>query len=182
MHPEIVPGDDTNLDDAQAPLVGRTFPVSLALVGLAFMVCGVLVAGLPPLSGFVAKLALLTAVLTSEGDVTATAGNVSSAGWMVIAFLLLAGFASTVSFARAAIRNLWATGRRGAPILKATEAAAVLTLLLSCVLLTVFAEPALRYTRAAAAQLHTPQAYVDAVLSTRALPRATDAPAGEPAP
>jgi multicomponent K+:H+ antiporter subunit D len=81
-----------------------------------------------------------------------------------------------VSFARAGIRNLWSTGRRSAPNVKATEAVAVLALLFSCVLLTVFAEPVLRYTRATAEQLHAPQAYVEAVLSTRAQPRAGGIP------
>src|SRR5690606_15187816 len=57
---------DTNLDDEEAPLVGRAFPVSTALLGLTFMACAVLVAGLPPLSGFVAKVSLLNAVLGAE--------------------------------------------------------------------------------------------------------------------
>jgi multicomponent K+:H+ antiporter subunit D len=172
--PEVAPGEDTNLDDAQAPLVGRVFPVSVALLGVAFMFCALLVAGLPPLSGFVAKLSLLTAVLSSEGGVHSTGEAVSVAGWVMLGLLLLAGFASTVSFARAGIRNLWSTGLRAAPNLKPAEAVAVLTLLFSCVLLTVFAEPVMRYTRATAAQLHAPQSYVDAVLSTKGQPRSME--------
>ena len=52
---DIDPGEDTNLDDAQVPLVGRAFPVSIALLGLAVLSCALVVAGRPPLSGFVAK-------------------------------------------------------------------------------------------------------------------------------
>ena len=168
---DIDPGEDTNLDDAQVPLVGRAFPVSIALLGLAFMSCALVVAGLPPLSGFVAKFSLLSSILGSEGDVHATGGSVSVAGWLMLGLLLLSGFAATVSLARASIRSLWSTGRRSPPQVKSAEAIAVVTLLLSCVALTVFAEPVMRYTRATAAELHSPRSYVDRVMSTRALPR-----------
>jgi multicomponent K+:H+ antiporter subunit D len=135
------------------------------------MCCALLVAGLPPLSGFLAKLSLLTAVLGSEGGVNATGGNVSAAGWLILALLLLSGFAATVSLVRAGIRHLWSTGRGSAPNLKGAEAAAVVVLLASCVVLTVFAEPVMRYTNATAAGLHAPRPYIDSVLSTPARPR-----------
>ncbi|MET0283885.1 MAG: monovalent cation/H+ antiporter subunit D, partial [Polyangiales bacterium] len=47
---ELVPGEETNLDDQEEALVGREFPVSIALLGLSFLACALLVAGLPPLS------------------------------------------------------------------------------------------------------------------------------------
>ncbi len=178
MQDVVVPGEDTNLDDAQVPLVGRVFPVSIALLGLAFMACALLVAGLPPLSGFVAKFSLLSAIVSSD-DVHAAGAVVSSAGWLLLALLLLSGFAATVSLARAGIRSLWATGHRSAPELKAAEAIAVLALLVSSVVLTVFAEPVTRYMRATAAELHAPRAYIETVMSTKARPRATPP---EPAP
>ena len=165
------PGEDTNLDDQELPLVGRAFPVSLALVGLTFMSCVLVVAGLPPLSGFIAKLSLLTAVLTSEGSVDATGANVSAAGWIILGLLLVSGFAATVSLARAGIRHLWSRGHRSVPHLKVVEAVAVLALLGSCVGLAVFAEPVLRYTNATAAGLHGPRPYIESVLSTKARPR-----------
>src|SRR5690606_24670857 len=82
--------------------------------------------------------------------------------------LLFAGFAATVAFARTGIRRFWATDRQKAPRLKGVEAASVLTLVFSCVLLTISAEPILRYTTATAASLHTPKEYVTAVLSKTA--------------
>jgi multicomponent K+:H+ antiporter subunit D len=171
---DFSPGEDTNLDDEEAPLVGRAFPVSLAMLGLAFMSCALLVAGLPPLSGFIAKLSLLAALLTAEGGVRATAGaGVSTGGWMLFGLLLLSGLAATLSFARAGIRHFWSAGGRFAPRLKKVEAIALVTLIGSCVLLTVFAEPVMRYTNATAAGLYAPKTYIDAVLSARGRPGPT---------
>jgi len=169
---DVSPGEDTNLDDEEVPLVGRAFPISIALLGLAFMSCALLVAGLPPLSGFVAKFSLLTAVLSSEGGVRATANaSMSSAGWMMLGLLLLSGLAATISLARAGIRHFWSTGGRFALRLKSVEAVAVLTLISACILLTVCAEPVMRYTSATAAGLHAPRSYIETVLSTKARPR-----------
>ena len=162
-------GEDTNLDDQEMPLVGRAFPMSLTVLGLSFMACAVLVAGLPPLSGFIAKLSLLSAVLGVEGGGTGHAG-VSIAGWAMIGLLLGSGFASTISLSRAGIRHFWSVGSRFASQLKGFEAVAVLMLLLSCLLLTLWAEPVLRYTSATAASLHSPGAYVEAVATRRARP------------
>ena len=167
-------GEDTNLDDQELPLVGRAFPISLALLGLAFMSSALIVAGLPPLSGFIAKLSLLSAALSPDGGVRAfTGAGVSASGWLILAALLLSGLAATISLTRAGIRHLWSTGGRFAPHIQGVEAAGVLTLLFSCALLTVYAEDVLRYTSATAAGLHAPRAYIDAVLSTKARPGPT---------
>jgi multicomponent K+:H+ antiporter subunit D len=168
---EVLPGEDTNLDDEEAPLVGRAFPVSLALLGLAFMTAAMLVAGLPPLSGFLAKLSLLAAVLGAGAGERGIAGaGSSSAEWMLFGLLLFSGLAATVSLARVGIRHFWSVGARFAPHLRSVEAVAVLTLILACALLTVSAEPVLRFTSATAAGLHAPRSYIDAVLSTKARP------------
>jgi multicomponent K+:H+ antiporter subunit D len=180
---DIAPGEDTNLDDRELPLVGRAFPVSIALLGMAFMACALLVAGLPPLSGFIAKASLLTAILATEGAHASASPGMSPAGWMFLALLLLSGLAATISLARAGIQHFWATAGQLAPRLKGAEAAAVLTLLFFGLLLTVFAEPVMRYTNATAAALHAPRSYVESVSSTRARPgRSRSAPEPEGSP
>jgi multicomponent K+:H+ antiporter subunit D len=166
------PGEDTNLDDQELPLVGRVFPMSITVLGLSFLVCAVLVAGLPPLSGFIAKFSLLGAVMRVEGAPAGRAG-LSYAGWGMIALLLGSGLAATVSLARAGIRHFWSMGSRFTSQLKGFEAVAVLSLLVSCFLLTVWAEPIMRYTSAAAAGLHAPGAYVRAVQASKARPGPT---------
>ncbi|HEU5074900.1 MAG TPA: cation:proton antiporter, partial [Polyangiaceae bacterium] len=170
---DVEPDDDTNLDDEEVPLIGRAFPVSIALLGLAFTACALLVAGLPPLSGFVAKVALMSSALQSEpsGDV----GGVvpSSAAWWIVGLLLASGMAATISLSRTGIRHFWAPGKRHAPRMKLVEALSVLTLIFSCVLLTWCAEPVLRYTNATAVSLHAPRGYIDAVLSLKPRPGPT---------
>jgi multicomponent K+:H+ antiporter subunit D len=171
---DVEPGEDTNLDDEEAPLIGRAFPVSFALLGLAFMCCALLVAGLPPLSGFIAKVSLLSAILSAEGSGHASTSHAASApAWLLFGLLLLSGLAATISLSRAGIRHFWSTGNRPPPRLKVVEAAPVLILIFCSVLLTVFAEPVLRTTSATAAGLHSPRAYIEAVLSMNPRPGPT---------
>jgi multicomponent K+:H+ antiporter subunit D len=166
---DFAPGEDTNLDDEALPLVGRSFPVSTALLGLAFMCCALLVAGLPPLSGFIAKFSLLVAVLSTEaGQPSPGAAGISPAGWMLLGLLVVSGLAATVSLARTGIRYFWSTSGWHGPQLESVEAIAVLTLIFACVLLTVRAESVIAYTHATAAGLHAPRSYIHAVLSTKA--------------
>jgi multicomponent K+:H+ antiporter subunit D len=164
-------GEDTNLDDQQLPLVGRTIPLSLALLGLAFVSCALVVAGLPPLSGFIAKVSLLSSVLAVGAD-GASSTAPTPAAWAVFASLLAAGLAAIVCLARVGIRYFWTGSRRDAHV-KIVEAASVVGLLFSCVMLTVFAEPVLRYTARTAASLHAPSGYIEAVRAARPRPGPT---------
>jgi multicomponent K+:H+ antiporter subunit D len=173
---DVEPGEDTNLDDEELPLVGRVYPVSIRWLALAFMCCALLIAGLPPLSGFVAKVSLLSALFSAPGGGPASLGTaVSFPRWLLFGLLLLSGLMATISLSRAGIRHFWARSGRLPPRLKAIEAASVLLLLFSCILLTVCAEPVLRITSATAAGLHAPRAYIEAVLSTKPRPGPTRA-------
>src|SRR5690606_31730190 len=116
------PDENDNLDDEEIPLVGRAFPVSVAVLGLSFLACALLVAGLPPLSGFLAKLALLSAITQSDT-------SPPSIAWLLVALILLSGLCATVSLVRAGIRHFWSKGGRFAPRLKAVEAGSVLWLI-----------------------------------------------------
>lgn len=166
--PDVEPDEDTNLDDDEEALVGRVIPVSLALLGLAFVASAVLVAGLPPLSGFVAKFTLMAALARSAELGLSTATTVAI--WWLFGLLLLSGFVATASMARAGIRHFWAPPDRPAPHLAVAEGVSVFALILVCAWLTVRAEPVLRYTSDAAEALYAPTAYIDAVLSTKPRP------------
>ncbi len=171
---DVMPGEDTNLDDEERPLVGRVLPISTALIALAFVACSMIVAGLPPFSGFIAKFSILAAVMGTDSVHADAAGEIG-VGWWFITLLLLSGLATTFALARAGIRHFWASGA-GTASVKGAQALAVVTLLSSCVALAVWAQPVSRYTALAAAGLHAPRRYVDTVL----LGQATEAV--EPAP
>lgn len=168
---EFEPGEDTNLDDNEEALVGRVIPVSLALLGLGFIGCTLLVAGLPPLSGFVAKFALMAALLNPTDVVPAAAQ--SPATWALLASLLVSGLAAMVSLSRAGIRHFWAPSERPPPRLTPLEVLPVMALLIVCALLTLNAESVLQYTRATAVALHAPVDYVDTVLGAKPRPGPT---------
>lgn len=167
---DVRPGEDTNLDDDETPLVGRMLPVPIALLGLAFIACVLLVAGLPPFSGFVAKVALLMAL--SKPGVQSSPAVASAVPWLFGA-LLVAGLVTTISMSRAGIRHFWSGAERLAPRVLFTEGASVVALLLACTWLTFRAEPVMRYTRATSESLHSPASYIDAVMSTRPIPGPT---------
>ena len=56
-------GDEVDDEDE----VGIAIPATMGMLGLAFIGCALVIAGLPPLSGFIAKFALLTAALNPPG-------------------------------------------------------------------------------------------------------------------
>jgi len=168
----LQPGEDTNLDDDETPLVGRVIPVSLALLGLAYIACVLIVAGLPPLSGFVAKVSLMAALLSPEG-IGVSSIPPAPAAWWLFGLLLVSGLLATISLSRAGIRHFWSTAGRFPPGLKISEGAPVLALLVACAWLTARAAPGLRYTRATAEALHSPAGYIDAVLSAQPVPGPT---------
>ena len=139
--------------------VAVTAPV--ALLGLGFLACALLLAGLPPLSGFLAKLALLAPMPAAAGH-----------GTMVLFAVIIVGSLCTViAMGRAGIHLFWADPERVFPKVRAGEALSVLILLGLCVLLSVWVSAPLRYLDATAQQLHAPAAYVDQVLpATEVLP------------
>jgi multicomponent K+:H+ antiporter subunit D len=146
-------------DDEQEPEeeVGVAIPATMALLGIAFVCAALLVAGLPPLPAFVAKFAMLAALLD--------AAPVPPAAWAFVALLLLSGLAAVIAFGRAGVRVFWPAQERTIPRVRVVEMAPVAALLLLCLGLTAAAGPAMRYTQEAAAVLRAPQPYVEEVLA-----------------
>ena len=159
-----------NLDDDQKAMVGQVIPWTMAFLGLSFIACALLIIGMPPLSGFIGKLSLLSALLNPMGLGNGTEAPVSNAAWGLLALLILSGLASLVAFSRVGIQRFWTPAERPSPALRRLECVPIFALLGLSILLTFKAEPLLRYTQAAANALNNPQQYVMAVLGTRAVP------------
>jgi multicomponent K+:H+ antiporter subunit D len=165
---------DVNLDDEAQALYGRAIPAGVAFLGLSFMGCTLLLAGLPPLSGFVGKFAMLSGLLGTQA--------VGIAGWTFLALLIVSGFLSLIALSRTGIRHFWTQPHATMPSLPALEVLPVAGLLAACVALTVWAEPVMQHAKATADGLKTPAAYRDAVLGARQIanppkPATKEAPA-----
>ena len=145
--------------DMLAALPDRTVP------GVLFLIAAVSLVGLPPLSGFIGKLLLLEAVPSA------------STGW-VWALVLGTSFMMLVGLARAGTRLFWRVEPwPDAPPERLTnyvpldamavapsrplEATATMLLLAYGIAMALAAAPLLDYTRATAAQLQSPAAYVE---------------------
>lgn len=152
------PGDARDPDEE----VGVAIPAATAFLGLMFVCCTLLIAGLPPLSGFVAKFALLAAAL----DVRSTLDLPVQAGVFVCA-LLVSGLASLIACARIGMRLFWSPAGRTTPRLRVIEATPAALLVALCIALTIYAAPVMSYLDKAAVGLHAPHTYIHAVLSTQ---------------
>jgi len=155
---------DANLDDSEAPIVGRAIPASLALLAAAFLLCAMVVAGMPPLSGFVGKLAMLEAIVQSAPDAAATER------WLLFAFLIASSLTGGIALMRAFSTHFWAASERAPPGLRLAEGLPVALLLSACVALAGAGERVLAFTGAVAAGLHAPAGYVTTVLGARPVP------------
>jgi multicomponent K+:H+ antiporter subunit D len=127
----------------------------VAMLGLGFLACALLLAGMPPLSGFLAKLALLA-------PMPAAAAN--NGAMVLFTVIIVAGLCTVIAMGRAGIHVFWADPERTFPRVRAGEALSILILLGLCVLLSGWVGAPLRYLEATARQLHTPAAYVEQVL------------------
>ena len=142
--------------------VGKAIPATMGLLGVAFIGCTLVIVGLPPLSGFIAKFALLTAALHPLE--TPQAGAISANSWALLVVLILSGFATLIAMTRAGIRSLWASPDRAVPPVRVIEIAPVVFLLIICVVQTAQAGPVMRFMQATARSLHAPADYVGSVL------------------
>lgn len=122
------------IEDKPEEPVGVGIPGSLAFLGLSFAACALVISGMPPLAGFVAKFSLFHAMLASAADAH---GNVPTRTWVLIALMVTGGLAAIIALMRLGVRTFWAAGAVTPPRLQVSEALPVTALVLLCVLLTV---------------------------------------------
>ncbi len=175
---DLVHSTSVKLDDKEAEaVIGEVIPAPAAFLGLAFITCTLVLAGLPPLSGFIGKFALVHALLNPVGiGLAGPAPTVSS--WVMVALMLLSGLFALVALTRVGVLHFWSAHDRAAPKLLVMEGLPVALLVLMCGALAWKAGPVLRYTEATANALHAPVAYIHAVMSAQPRPNPT---VGQPA-
>lgn len=134
-------------------IAAGSLPVSIKI---GFLVLAATAAGLPPFSGFLGKLMLLSAVSSSAW---------SPAIWTII---LVSGLLTTIALAMGGSHLFWEIATEqpqpmpGKPA--AVESIATFGLIGISILLLVFAKPVAEFTERAATQLHAPQHYIEAVI------------------
>jgi len=139
--------------------VGVALPAAMAFLGLAFVFCTLLVTGMPPLAGFIAKFSLAAAAI----DALPSTG-VPGREWLFIVVLLIGGLAGLIALARVGMRLFWSVAGRQTPRLSITEAGPVAFLILVCIGITIAAGPTMTYLDSAAAGLADPKLYIQSVL------------------
>lgn len=153
-----------DLEDPESPdrsddVVGVAIPAAMVFLGLSFVACALLIAGLPPMSGFVAKFTLLSAALQTA------AGAPGTGTWLLIGVVLFSGLACIIALGRTGIRLFWSVEDTITPRLRLSEAGPVTLLIFACIGLSIWAGPVMRYLDETADYLGTPSAYINAVLT-----------------
>lgn len=143
--------------------VGMVLPATLAILGGCFAICAILLIGLPPFSGFVAKIALLSALFNPAGMGTDT--PISTNSWIFVTLIILSGISALIAMSRSGIRTFWASMEGNVPRVRVIELVPVAGLLFLCLVLTVMAAPVMRYFDDTAQDLHRPNNYIDHVLA-----------------
>ncbi len=138
---------------------GLVIPASTAFLGISFGLCCLLLAGLPPFSGFLAKFAMLSTALGGEADPSAGA-------WWFTGTLIVSGLCVLVAMARSGINIFWATLEPGAAQARLSEVLPIVVLIGLCTVLSVVPEPVLSFMESAAALVSVPEFYVQQVLGS----------------
>ena len=163
--------DGTNLDEDQEAVIGRAIPAAMAFLGLSFIACTLLIAGLPPLSGFVGKILMLSSLLNPLGPGSLEAPPPGFAGWTLMTLLIASGLASTIALSRSGIRYFWSYPEdRPPPRVRVVEGLPIAFMIAICIVLTMRADPVVRYLQETAYGLYAPADYISSVLSTRPVP------------
>ena len=132
-------------------------PAPVMILAVCFFGCAVLLAGLPPLSGFLAKFALLAPMLGHGKGAIA-----------LFALTIAAGLCTVIALGRAGIQIFWADADWVFPRVRAGEMVSVIGLLGICMVLTFVVAAPWNYLSATAQQLHAPEHYIHAVLQQTA--------------
>lgn len=149
--------DEDETDDE----IGVTMPATMAVLSVCFSACAILLSGLPPLSGFVAKFTILSGIIGAHGPST------TPTAWITATLIILSGLCALIAMTRSGIRTFWASIEGTVPRVLVIEVAPVLILLTMTLALTAGAGPVMRYMDDTTAMLSDPRNYINAVFDAR---------------
>jgi multicomponent K+:H+ antiporter subunit D len=155
-------GDDE--EEAELDEVGLAIPGALAVLSICFGVCVLLLAGFPPLAGFLAKFAIISAMFNPQG--LAETAPIGPAAWWLSGLMIFSGFAALVALMRTGINTFWVTMSDTPAPVRVIEIAPVLLLLGLTIVLTLMAGPTMEYMQDMAEALYAPAAHIADVLAT----------------
>jgi len=147
-----------SVEDTPAPASTRT--VSWLAMAICFSLIAAMLAGLPPMPGFIGKFAILSGAIRDNVGLN---GQLPAMMWVYTAMLILSGLGALIGLLRFGIRRFWAEAGP-APRILALEIVPVLMLLGMILLLTIRADAVLNYTRDTAHALVDSSIYRQAVL------------------
>ncbi len=142
--------------------IGIVIPATIAILGGGFIFCSLLLAGMPPLSGFIAKFAIIDGLLALDVDIAWST-------WALVILIIVSGLATLIATTRAGIDMIWTPSDKPQPVLRITEAVPVGLLLAVCLALMIFAGPAMDYMERTGRSLEHREGYIESV---RSAPRA----------
>lgn len=148
------PFEDGVIDETQSTVV---IPLALALLSSGFVLCALLLTGLPPLSSFVGKIAMMAGAFN-----IGIAPNVSTV--IFVGVIALSSLAAIVAFTRVGIEVLWVQPDQAPPQVARVEFLSIALLLLSCVVMTAGSGPVMRHIESTVVWLHEPDNYIKSVL------------------
>lgn len=158
---------ETGADEEDDDEIGEMMPGALAILGIGFALLALVLIGLPPLSGFLAKFAILNAVIGPPSVEIAGGGTMRA---VLAALLIVSGLTALIALARMGIRTFWAPVEVLAPRVTVVETAPVLFLLAILVALALQAGLVMDVVTATAGDLHDADRYLDAVLGAERVP------------
>jgi multicomponent K+:H+ antiporter subunit D len=151
------PEDDGEFSEEDERPVVISAPMGFLSGG--FLICTLLIAGIPPLPGFLAKVAMLEPLLQG------VPGAAPEAAGLMAALIVASSLFSLIALARAGIQIWWADPHRVPPTIRLGEAAPVAALVTGLLVLTILVQRPFAFMERTAAELAEPRRYIEAVLS-----------------
>ncbi len=152
------PADEGSFTEEDESPVVISAPVGLLSAG--FLICTLVIAGMPPLPGFLAKVAILAPLLD------APVGPAPGAAALMAALIIGSSLFVLIALARAGIQLWWAEPDRIPPTIRVGEAAPIAAVLGGLLALTVMAQGPMAFMQRTAAEASEPSRYIQSVLGS----------------